>query len=136
MAEQLERAIQIATCEVIKRQNLEMELLRAKTDVVHSEYKYSLALKTIVKAEKEIENLKKQQHPEPSGPTEYTNLAKDIRDLILFNKDTNKKDWALIGLQCAFEALYRLVKERSTPTESDKEKIETIRESLKELLDD
>jgi len=71
------------------------------------------------------------------SPTEYTDLALDIRDLILFTKDSNdKKKWALIGLLCAFEALYRLVKERSTPTESDKEKIETIRESLKELLDD
>ena len=71
------------------------------------------------------------------SPTEYTDLALDIRDLIRFTIDCNdKKEWTLIGLKCAFEALYRLVKERSTPTESDRKKIEIIRQSLKDVLED
>ena len=85
-----------------------------------------------------IAHLRKQLPAEHRGPSEFTLLAKDLREAIVaFESDSNSaikkgKNW----VHCAFEQLFRIITERKTPSYQDVDNIQTIRSHLTDILDD
>jgi len=75
-----------------------------------------------------IAHLRKQQPAEHRGPSEFTTLAKSLRDGIV------SKDF--LDVKCAFESLFRIITERLTPSHQDIDNVRIIRKSLEEILDE
>jgi len=85
-----------------------------------------------------IAHLRKQLPEEHRGPSEFTLLAKDLREAIVaFESDSSSaKAKARNWVQCAFEQLFRIITERKTPSYQDIDNIQTIRSHLTDILDD
>jgi hypothetical protein len=83
-----------------------------------------------------IAHLRKQ--PEHRGPSEFTDLAKDLQKAIVQfescsgSAEANARNW----VHCAFEQLFRIITERKTPSYQDIDNIQTIRSHLTDILDD
>jgi len=85
-----------------------------------------------------IAHLRKQLPAEHRGPSEFTLLAKDLREAIVaFESDSGSaKAKARNWVHCAFEQLFRIITERKTPSYQDIDNIQTIRSHLTDILDD
>jgi hypothetical protein len=109
-------------------QQLERSLARLKME---TDEKYdALWVKYTKQMEQDailIAHLRKKLPTEHRGPSEFTTLAKMLRDGIL------SKDFINIG--SAFESLFRIITERITPSHQDIDNIRSYKESLKPILD-
>lgn len=120
-------------------EQLERSLARLK---VESDERYeALWKKYTTQMEQDIiliGKLRSKLPAEHRGASEFTELAKDLREAILqFESDSgsaeaNARNW----VHCAFETLFRIIKERKTPSYQDVDNIQTIRKGLEPVLDD
>jgi len=120
-------------------EHLERSLARLK---IESDERYDALWKKYTKQMEQdiilIGKLRSQLPPEHRGSSEFTELAKDLREAILqFESDSgsseaNARNW----VHCAFETLFRIITERKTPSYQDIDNIRTIRKGLEPVLDD
>jgi len=85
-----------------------------------------------------IAHLRKQLPAEHRGPSDFTLLAKDLRDSIVkWETDCGCQAQAtLLEFKCAFESLYRIITMRLTPSHQDVDNVRSFRKSLEPILDD
>jgi hypothetical protein len=120
-------------------EQLERSLARMKTE---TDEKYNALWTKYTKQMEQdailIAHLRKQQPAEHRGTSEFTELAKDLREAIIqFESDSgsseaNARNW----VHCAFESLFRIITERKTPSYQDIDNIQIIRKALEPVLDD
>jgi hypothetical protein len=114
-------------------QQLERSLARLK---IETDEKYdALWVKYTKQMEQDailIAHLRKKLPAEHRGSSEFTLLAKDLRDLILkANTDFGCQAQAtLIDFKDAFESLFRIITGRITPSHQDVDNIRIIKEGL------
>ena len=75
-----------------------------------------------------IAHLRKQQQVEHRGPSEFTTLAKSLRNGVI------SKDF--LDVKGAFESLFQIVIRRLTPSHQDVDNLRGFRQGIEKMLDD
>lgn len=110
---------EITIAHILRTQELDKKIAEAKAE------------------QQEIQKAKDNYVAEHRGPSEFTALAKDLRDCIL-QSETDcgcQVQGYLLDVKVAFEQLFRIITERRTPSYQDIDNIRTIRKSLEPILD-
>lgn len=117
-------------------EQLERSLARLK---IESDERYDALWKKYTKQMEQdiilIGKLRSQLPAEHRGASEFTDLAKDLREAIVAF-ELGSEENARIGVQTAFESLFRIITERKTPSYQDIDNVRAIRKGLEPVLDD